>query len=326
MRCNRADVRNGFTLIEVLIGLTITGFIGIILIDFTRWIVISSRRSAALLLARDRGERVIAFIEPRILHCALGLSECSTKNLFQKALGKGTGKELSQLTDWSYLPIAVYINERGNLADKSSDGVFRGKSFAVVYSRPSGLAVRTLDKSKKFLSSGESILYKIFKGEISKTRFQGSSNYNDLRSWCVLPSAGVPFHIDTIFIDNNRLKLTLADSWHDNVEIPPICEVYTLAADRFYVAEIDSEFRFQEMQILFYPASGYPRENGVLAMYVEWRPEKKIFDLYVLTSGGDAVYGKSSRPAAWPAEADWKRDFEDHELYVSRASWRIKNL
>ena len=64
----------------------------------------------------------------------------------------------------------------------------------------------------------------------------------------------------------------------------------------------------------------------MLALWVEWRPALKILDLWVLTSGGPAVLGPAFRPSSWPTEAPWRREFERHEPYVSRASWRAENL
>ena len=69
-----------------------------------------------------------------------------------------------------------------------------------------------------------------------------------------------------------------------------------------------------------------PLEDGVLALWFEWRPALKCLDLWVLTSGGPAVFGPVPRPPSWPGEAPWRAVFSRHELHVSRASWRTENL
>lgn len=326
----KIKIRGGFTLIEILIGLIITGFMSAVLINFERWLVISSQRASSLLLARDRGERVIAFIEPRILNCALGFSECREKNLFQKALGKGiaTKKELPDIANWSYWPILIYDNQNNTMFNlvRGDNGVFRGTGFCVVYSRPSGLAIRNLNPEQEFLSPGDSAELEIFRGDADKLGLRYGSGYDDfkdLRSWCVLPLSGVPLHIDALK-NNKTLKLTLADSWDGALKLPAAGELYRIITERFFV--MNETFRFSELQVSFYPQYGYPREDGVLALWIEWKPREKIFDLYVLTEGGVALSGKTGRPSSWPNEAVWHDDFENYELCVSRASWSIKNL
>ena len=75
-----------FTLIEILIALLLSGALSLTLANALRYISLSSQKAARILLAHERGERVIAFVEQRFLHCAFGLSACKSNNLFKKEI------------------------------------------------------------------------------------------------------------------------------------------------------------------------------------------------------------------------------------------------
>ncbi|MBR0044616.1 MAG: prepilin-type N-terminal cleavage/methylation domain-containing protein, partial [Synergistaceae bacterium] len=124
-----------FTLIEILIALLLSGILSLTLINALRYISLSSQKAARILLARERGERVIAFIEQRILHCAFGLSACKSKTLFQQALGKGTGKYLSVIAQGSQWPIIIYKDGLSFVPVSETNGVYKGAAFAVIYAQ-----------------------------------------------------------------------------------------------------------------------------------------------------------------------------------------------
>ena len=314
----------GFTLIEILVGLVLSGFLSLILINALRWVLLTGQKASRVLLARERGERVIAFIEQRIRHCAFGLGACKTRELFQKALGRGTGKLLSPIAQAEQWPLIIYQDAMFNTA-VNINGVFKGIAFAVIYAQEAGLDIKIKDASVKTLSPGNSAEYEKMHGDSDASRLISSREYQDIRSWCIMPSMGVPLHIDT-FTVSGKLRLTLAASWPGDINLTPASNLYRLMADRFFA--VYNTFRFQRLQKRWddLAAAGFPRERGILALYCEFSPASKIFDLYILSSGGAAVFNKSSRPSDWPLDADWQNEFEDHELCVSKASWKIENL
>ena len=53
---------------------------------------------------------------------------------------------------------------------------------------------------------------------------------------------------------------------------------------------------FQDLRTVWYPPYFQPLEDGVLALWFEWRPALKCLDLWVLTSGGPAVFGAVLKP------------------------------
>jgi hypothetical protein len=67
------------------------------------------------------------------------------------------------------------------------------------------------------------------------------------------------------------------------------------------------------------------RLEGVLEMWFEWTPSKKLFETWVLTTGGPS-YRRTPRPGSWPAEAPWRPEFEGHEVAVVRGSWLLYNM
>lgn len=314
-----------FTLIEILIALLLSGALSLTLANALRYISLSSQKAARILLARERGERVIAFIEQRILHCAFGLSACKSKTLFQQALGKGTGKYLSVIAQGSQWPIIIYKDGLSFVPVSETNGVYKGAAFAVIYAQDAGLDLKISNPNIKTLSPGKSVDYIRLRGDVNSSGLQSSTQYRDIRSWCVFPAVGVPLHIDYI-IDGRTFWLRIAASWPYDINLTPAGSLYKIMADRFFAnADI---FKFQRLQNYWeeLASSGFPREQGILALYCEWRPANKIFDLYILSSGGAAVFNKNSRPKAWPLDADWQENFAEHELCVSKASWKIENL
>ena len=316
----------GFTLIEILIALLLSGALSLTLVNALRYISLSSQKAARILLAHERGERVIAFVEQRILHCAFGLSACKSNNLFKKALGNGTDKELSVLALSPQWPIIIYQDGQAFIPVSETNGVYKGAAFAVIYAQESGLDLKISNPNIKTLLPGKSVEYIRLRGDINSSGLKSSWQYSDIRSWCVFPAVGVPLHIDSLNLAKNKIKLTLAASWPEEIKLTPAGSLYRIIAERFF-AKTDS-FKFQRLQNYWdeLTSSGWPRELGILALYCEWRPANKIFDLYILSSGGAAVFNKNSRPEAWPLDADWQEDFADHELCVSKASWKIENL
>jgi hypothetical protein len=68
------------------------------------------------------------------------------------------------------------------------------------------------------------------------------------------------------------------------------------------------------------------RVEGVLEMWFQWTPSKSLLEAWILTTGGNASFGRASRPKEWPADASWRSEFELHDLAVVRGSWILKNL
>ena len=310
----------GFTLVEVMVGMIVLASILLILTAGERWLVLSSTRTSRWLLARDRGRRVLAFVEPRVLNCGLGLSGCLGGGALQRALGRGM-PGASRIASWSdsFRGVRIYKDApTGPAPATEEDGVTAGPVFCVLYTMPSGLVLRAPRGAT--LEPGGRVDLGIICGDAGNSGFR-SGRFQDLRSWGVLPMTGLPFYIASLSARSAALRL--ADSAPAPVELPEVGELYLLRCERFSV--INGKFEFQGMEADWYPPNSYPREDGILALWAEWRSVEKCLDLWVLASGGPSVFG-GGRPAGWPEAAPWNDDFGRHELCVSRASWRLENL
>lgn len=316
-------VRRGLSLVELLVTLAVGAVLAATLLAGGRWLILSSERVSRRLLARERGERVLSFLEPRVLHAGLGLSSCRISGMLQRALGRGL-PGAPVIAGWPGLvrPLQVY-RDSGALLEPAPDegGVYRGSGLFVLFSLPSGVLLRAPGGGVVSAAPGESVKLTVLSGTLENVDpFAGRPR--DLRSWFSLPMAGYPVHLGAR--NGKDLSLQLADDLPDPVTIPPLSELFLLRCERFRVQ--NNILYFQEMRSDWYPPNFQPRENGVLALWLEWRPASRILDLWVLTSGGPAVFGPSAKPASWPDDAPWRAEFSNHELYVSRASWRSENL
>lgn len=314
----------GFSLIEVLVALTVGAVLGAVLIATMRWVFLSSERVSRLLLARDRGERVLSYLEPRVLHTGLGLSSCRSPGLLRRAFGYGITKA-PVIASWPdrARPLQVYKESGGIWPNPADDegGVYRGSGLCLLYAVPSGVFLKNEGGGSVTLEPGERLRGTVVWGSLSGA-VSVVGVFHDLRSWFSLPLTGYPLFWEGGTPSKPILKL--ANGVVGPVVVPPVNELYLLRGERFRV--MNDTLYFQELWGAWHPPSFQPREDGVLSLWIEWRPALQCLDLWVLTSGGAAVFGPAPRPSSWPAEAPWKKEFERHEVYVSRASWRVENL
>lgn len=317
----RLSTSRAFTLAELLVGLMIATCLGAILTAGYRWVVLSSSRTSRQLLARDRALRAVAFIEPRALHVGLGLSACYGSGALQRALGRGI-PDAPQIAGWSNSFRGVRVYREGPIGlipVAERDGVFAGTALCLLYALPSGMILRARAGSAD-LKPGQRARFTVISAA-SGAPFR-SGHFQDLRSWGVFPLTGLPLHVASL--SGRQVTLWPAPSAPLPLDAPSVAELYLLRCERFCVR--NETLCFQGMEADWYPPNFYPREEGILALWVEWWPEARCLDLWVLASGGPAAFGEGGRPAAWPEEAPWSIEFGRHELHVARASWRIENL
>lgn len=314
------DGRRGFTLVETLLSLLLLSAAGLLLVEGGRWLLLSSQRLSSWLLARERGQRVLSFIEPRVLHSGLGLSACREEGALQRALGRGT-VEAQAISSWPLFQGCIAIFEEGPLGlipVQEREGVFRGTALSCVYARATGVILKAAQDS---LSPGGRVKFEVL-SETSAAQAGFTSTPQDLLGWGILPMTGMPLRV--VSLARRTLTLNLSEAASDPVSLQGLHELFLPQCDRFHVS--DEVFRFQGMRMGWYPANFYPREEGILALWCEWRPHNPSLDLWVLASGGPAVLGPSPRPSEWPEAAPWEPAFGKHELCVCRASWRPENL
>ena len=316
--------RRGFALVEILAGLLLLSVLGLALAGGERWLLLAMTRTARWLLARDRGRRVIAFVEPRLLHAGLGLAACREGGTLHRVFGEGSNAPLVAFWPDSCRFIRIYQDTPTLFTPVEGDGsgVLRGTSFAVLYARGPGVFLRAPDGESLTLLPGGTAGFDVLHRTPSDAGLLAGAP-RDLRCWGALSLAGVPLRL--VSGSGGRVSLSLASAAPSPVEVPPVSELLPLCCERFCAR--DGVFRFQGMERDWYPPALYPREEGILALWVEWRPGQGVLDLWVLASGGlSAPPGPVPRPPEWPEEAPWRSDFARHALCVSRASWRLENL
>lgn len=317
----------GFLLVEVLTALMVGAVVGTVVLAAGRWFVLSSERVSRLLLARDRGERVLSYLEPRVLHAGLGLSSCRTGGTLRRAFGYGSSNAplVASWTDWSR-SLQVYKRLGDALPElaREEGGVFRGNGLCLLYAVPTDILLRPVGGGSVSLAPGDGARFSIISGSLRDWGSTASAvgRFRDLRSWVSLPLTGYPFFLERH--SGMEVSLKLAAGVAGPVDVPSVNELFLMRGERFGV--VNGMLCFQDLRTVWYPPYFQPLENGVLALWFEWRPALKCLDLWVLTSGGSAIFGPVPRPPSWPGDAPWRAAFSLHELHVSRASWRAENL
>ena len=306
--------RRAFTLVELLLGAFLASVLGMMMLSWEGESLRVFNRSSAWLLAHERGQRVLAFLETKVLHTGLGLSACRDEEACWRAFGMEKGPSVPR-------SLSVYLEKSNRMSPaKEENGVFRGIMFAFLYGRPSGLLVKRAETSPA--EPGGKVEFRLLSDDVANKITQVGfqiGNMKDVTNWCALPLAGMPFYIDSA--SGRSLFLSLATTAEASVDIPPVNELYLLQYEQFRV--VNGKLYFRKWEAAWSPY--YPREEGVLALWVEWRPGIRVLDLWVLTTGGPAPLGGAARPLEWPEDAPWQNDFTQHTLCVSRASWRLEN-
>ena len=314
----------GFSLVEVLVAMAVGAILGTVLLAAGRWLYLTSERVSRILLARERGERVLSFLEPRVLHAGLGLASCRSDGALRRAFGHGFSNA-PLIARWPdrLRPLQIYKEPSGSWPDQAEDegGVYCGSGICLLYAVPSGILLEPRGGKAVVLNPGDILRCSVVSGSLEHS-VSVAGLPRDLRSWYSLPLTGYPFYWEGGTASAPVLRL--AAGVPGPVEIPPLDELLLLRCERFRV--MNETLYFQELRDGWYPLGFQPREDGVLSLWFEWRPSLKCLDVWVLTTGGAALFPFTSKPSSWPAEAPWKAAFEHQTLQVVRASWRAENL
>lgn len=344
-----------FTLTEILTGTILQAGFVIVLMGAFYMLVNFQAANTKLITAREKGQRVLAYIENRIMHAGLGLWKCNSPFDIKGAFGNNF-PAFDNLT----LPIAVTKGDTDSAngwasptPDKKS-GVYRGNLLTVLYTLP------YMGTDKVFMIDNSNAgAVKTISGDVT-CRFVDVNNINitkldeyveddedNLRSYKVAASSGAPLYISDI-ISGTKLKLTTKFTG-ESIDIASGSELMTLQCERMYVhgdAETNSIFARVKLK-------GYSRwgnsggvtgaekdsepisyENGILAIYFELDTNNNVLDCYVLASGGKDPLLDNPFPSSWPdneltqtLKSNWsKKGYNHHEVYVSRASWKLHNI
>ena len=335
-----------FVLTEILTGMALQA--GFLLVMCTAFYMMLSfyTRTQQVLTARDRGQRVIAYFDQRIRNAGLGLWKCETSQDVRDQLGDLIDKSDLQLKNL-VLPVALTTLSRDNkfehaftrvISNSIGHNAYSGNILTMTYAErniasSSNLNLVFVNDSNDYqvieLGKNEtSGKFKLLDNEtkIAQAKFDEALKSKD-KTYIVTRAAGVPLLLSDMK-KNTKIEFNLSVTGKNikSVNIYPMDELLYLKCVRLFVEGTgeDSNFKYQYLRQKW--TDKIPHEKGVLEIYMELDTETKIFDLYVLTTGGKDSRATRSKPELWPSLADWKDDYLNYSLYVSHASWKLHNM
>ena len=341
-----------FILVEVLTGMALqTGFIIVLCTSF--YLMLSFyTRTQQYLNARQKGEKVIAYVDSRIRNVGLGLGKCSSSSEIREAL---SNVSLAGMKPALTLPVGITKGDGSNLQDNKntreiSGNKIRGNILTLLYTQRASdynFTIRTIESADTIVStntivSGCNYPITVTQNEEEVGFVTGKSGTKDYRAsdfyksaiprtgrlnkYTVMSGAGKPVYIASD-PDDNYGKFKLALQYSSSVEVYPGDELMYLKCERIFVN--GTNFYFQHFQDFPDNATKwgnqYANESGILEVYFELDTSTNILDMYVLASGGVNDAGNTQRPVSWPSDF-WKTEFANYMIYVSRASWKLSNI
>ena len=331
---------------------------GFILILCTSFYLMLSfyTRTQQTLTARQKGEKVIAYVDARIRNTGLGLKECDSSEEVRDALCKITN--LTGMRPKLTLPVGITSGDGSNVQNNTTKEIrgdkIIGNILTLLYTqRPLDMnfTIRTTESTEAIvsgcnypllLSSDTSHRNDVFAevgfvlGSNSKYNDTASefnkNNSNNIRvkylnSYTAMAGTGRPLYIGPV--DNGKFNLYLfsesSSVYPAHIEkIYPGDELLYLKCERMFVENQNFKFwNFSENS--WDEKKLHSNELGILEIYFELDTTNNILDMYVLASGGINDSGTTQKPAAWPSDF-WKSDYENYIVYMSRASWKLHNL
>ena len=335
----------GFMLVEVLTGMILQAGLVLMLCGAFYVLLEFGNNAQKILTARERGRRVIEYIDSRVRHAGLGLRKCKSSEEICNALQRITPLRNLQL------PVAITDHElnrysenkitRGNFLtllyaqrevnDETNEATSR--TISLLITPGEGLQSKDISAGSfhncSFLSSELSSLNKNiydFTFGASK-RSNGLTSNTNIKNWAALRGEGLPVVVSRQS-DYDKIRINVpANTPGGSATIYAGEELLYLNCERMYARfnEEEGERSFYIQDLTSRWGERTPHEIGILEIYFELVEEKNILYLWVLSSGGESPR-VIPRPSAWPSQAPWEEDFSKKVLYVSRASWKLRNI
>ena len=328
-----------FILVEVLTGMALqTGFIIVLCTSF--YLMLSFyTRTQQYLNARQKGEKVIAYVDSRIRNVGLGLGKCGSSSEVRDAL-----KRVNKLADMRpllTLPVGITCGDGSKTGNNQTtagiiDGnKIKGNILTLLYvKRP--LSVNMTIRTSEDLSAdvqGCNVALSIDTAKIglispkdtfSNSEFQrGATNYTIIEAYTVLVGTGIPLFIYKTN-DDGEFNLQFKGTGTTTASVYPGDELLYIKCERMFVK--DQNFKFWNFSDNSWDSLKlHSNEAGILEVYFELDTSTNILDMYVLSSGGVNDAGNTQRPVSWPSDF-WKTEFANYMIYVSRASWKLSNI
>lgn len=311
---NRSSSR-GFSLVELLVSLLIISAVGGSALSLLYMFMNQYEQTSEYTLAEQRGQMVLAILEPAVIACSLGIP--NSPDLFEDAFA--VDKALS--SDWG----APLVIGRKVAADPLSSEIKLVYPLQVPYfiSDMTGI-----DKMSTEISSVDIELSKLETVETLsiKEAYRGNKIGNNF-GWVVFPSLKWPLYAVQQSLSKNELRLTLPSvssdfpggtiARFDSLMLVRTMEVYlnsknVLDNDALYIS--DNMYNVQ------------PMVRGVLKIYFELdKNDPDVLHVYVMTRG-DKDFGKIlDQNLSWPRSDVPTSAEKRYRLSVTSATWRVRN-
>jgi hypothetical protein len=323
--------RPAFTLLEILISVMAGAALSAVLLQAAFYFLTLEKRILRDALARERGQNVLSILEPRVLHAGLGLTWGRAGDVFQRSFGGSAAStaDAPPPARWSQGPLQIWEGYPALWSPvPETGGVHRGRGISVLYAVPSALKANLGAGSSVDMPAGaplpiDLVLPENLDGDDIDDRLSTVSG--DLKSWVAFPLTRLPVHVSSYSYSGEKRTLHLTVRPAGGFDPPAALrfydEMHYLRAERFQTQ--NGRLYSQELRTAWTDLE--ERLEGVLEMWFEWTPSKRLLEAWILTTGGESA--ENGRPWEWPEEAPWRdAEFKRQNLAVTRGSWILRNI
>lgn len=308
-------VRKGFTLVELLVAMLITGLVAGAVITVFYVFIFHFEQTDELTTAQQNGEMVLTILRNPVLHAGLGMP--ASPDELDNALSPDL--YLYPYKDELFIdgPVTVWD---GDLSSSSND--VRGNMLAVLYGFPSqSIALSSCD-----FNVGESGTIDIDPADVDvQKHFSGKTK---TRQWVLFPTVGIPL-LCTNDPTGAAIELEVAGSEAPLGNLAQYDELYYLRG-MIALTGTNGDFSTEDLTA---GSNLQPRVDNIAAVYFEHTDG--LLKAYVAAAGpkrhDEARYADWAAFAAafpeWPGpeftgfDDKWKY----HRMRVLSESWRIRN-
>lgn len=308
-------MEKGFTLVELLIAMLITGIVAGSAITVFFVFIFHFEQTDELTTAQQNGEMVLTILRNPVLHAGLAIPSADWGDVFSPDL-KPTSPLTGSLTD-EFLDGPVTL--RTDVGDGGADP--GGNVLLVLYGVPSSKIV----EESADLASGTEVTLDVSGSLADVTAY--SSGKTETKNWILLPTAGVPLLIKV----NGTNSVTLNVVETGNKSVATYDELYYLRGMRAFAragsffTEGLTEGSGKQKRVENIAAVFFKQEDTLLKVWVVAAgPKKHDEPLYE-----DWAAFKAAFPD-WPgsdkfADFDSGKNWKYHRLRVLSESWRVRN-
>ncbi len=304
--------RRGFTLLELLIAVSIIGLVMATVVPLFFSVLSSYHFHQDIAWAKQRGQIAVAAVEPMALAAGIGLP--NNDEDFQNAFAGCT--PLLPAVEQERFKRAVQLAEDGKRVDPApgAGSAEEGSELWLVYSLPTGCGTNV----QYDLKAGDTVELKKSEGQVEHLeRLDVLPNQKgELKGWLTFPGSPSPFSVE----DGTDLSggvLALGSAL--DAKIRAFDEVHAVRAAK--IQAVGGELMIDHLD----PSGEQPVVEGIYAMKCTYDPEgDRVLTMWVLARGNI----RHDREITGAVEG-WQGSLaglDRHYRYtVVSKSWRIRN-